>query len=426
VKPSNVLIAVMIIAACLIPSCAGPSQAPQPAPTEKLVPVKPCEKPTPAEPAKKAPPTTEPAEAEKPAPPAAKPEPAPEPTTTTMPAGAPAEPRVIATVGKVNIMSDRLDKALAKAPKNLPADKLAEHKQRLLKRWIEDELISAQLNKMEFTDEEIQAEKDKLVRWLVNREMRKEYMKKRAEAKAQAKAAEQAATTSRPAESRPAPVEMPPRPTKEQIDARVQEVLDSPEQAARMIRQYEESQNLDDAKMTQKFKYNILMQRVSTPEKVEEFIKSHPISFFDGTTVKASHILIATKIYDPPEVRQAARKKAYEIAESIRNGTITFEEAAKKNSDGPFSARGGDLGSFQLNQMVPPFALAVDALKVGEVSDPVETFFGWHVIKVTERTDGNGTVSEKVKKRLPRLLRGIAIRQLLRDALKDNPVTIYE
>lgn len=81
----------------------------------------------------------------------------------------------------------------------------------------------------------------------------------------------------------------------------------------------------------------------------------------------ASHILVETE------------EEAQAIATEIRAGA-DFAETAKEKSTGPSGPRGGALGWFGPGQMVPPFEAAVAELKVGEVSDPVETQFGWHVI----------------------------------------------
>jgi len=90
------------------------------------------------------------------------------------------------------------------------------------------------------------------------------------------------------------------------------------------------------------------------------------------TTVRASHILVKTQ------------KQAQEIKAKIDNGA-SFEEMAKKYSTCPSGANGGDLGYFSRGQMVPDFENVAFALPVGKVSDPVQTQFGWHLIKVTDR-----------------------------------------
>lgn len=74
--------------------------------------------------------------------------------------------------------------------------------------------------------------------------------------------------------------------------------------------------------------------------------------------------------------------EAVSLRESIVNGT-SFENAAMQNSLCPSKAQGGDLGMFQSGQMVPPFEQAVANMEVGTVSQPVQTQFGYHLIKRT-------------------------------------------
>ncbi|MCH2250184.1 MAG: peptidylprolyl isomerase [Cognatishimia sp.] len=90
-------------------------------------------------------------------------------------------------------------------------------------------------------------------------------------------------------------------------------------------------------------------------------------NFAGAQEFDASHILVETE------------EEAQAIATEIRAGA-DFAETAKAKSTGPSGPRGGALGWFGPGQMVPPFEAAVAELKVGEVSDPVETQFGWHVI----------------------------------------------
>lgn len=95
-----------------------------------------------------------------------------------------------------------------------------------------------------------------------------------------------------------------------------------------------------------------------------------------GPQIRARHILLKTE------------EKAKEIYEMIAHDG-DFAELAKTHSTGPSAKNGGDLGFFGEGQMVPEFSKAAFALKVGEVSLPVKTKFGWHLIKVEDRRDSN-------------------------------------
>lgn len=92
------------------------------------------------------------------------------------------------------------------------------------------------------------------------------------------------------------------------------------------------------------------------------------------TEVKASHILVQTE------------DEAIKLKEEILSGA-EFADVAAANSLCPSGARGGDLGFFGKGQMVKEFEDAAFRLKVGELSDPVKTNFGWHLILVTDKED---------------------------------------
>ena len=98
----------------------------------------------------------------------------------------------------------------------------------------------------------------------------------------------------------------------------------------------------------------------------------------------ASHILVAVKPDAGDADKAAAKKKADEIAAQVRAAPARFAEIAKKESQDPGSApQGGDLGSFGRGTMVKGFEEAAFAAKPGEIVGPVQTDFGWHVIRVT-------------------------------------------
>lgn len=91
------------------------------------------------------------------------------------------------------------------------------------------------------------------------------------------------------------------------------------------------------------------------------------------TEVRASHILVSN-VY-----------KAEQIRKDILDGKGSFEEYAKEFSKCPSGQNGGDLGYFKRGQMVPQFEIAAFNLPIGEISKPVWTQFGWHLIKVTDK-----------------------------------------
>lgn len=93
----------------------------------------------------------------------------------------------------------------------------------------------------------------------------------------------------------------------------------------------------------------------------------------DVREVRASHVLVSS------------RKEALQIKKDILRGDITFEDAALRYSQCPSGRRGGDLGYFNRKQMVQSFSDTAFDLKIGEISDPVGTKFGWHIIKTTDK-----------------------------------------
>ncbi|MCM1265914.1 MAG: peptidyl-prolyl cis-trans isomerase [Candidatus Gastranaerophilales bacterium] len=90
--------------------------------------------------------------------------------------------------------------------------------------------------------------------------------------------------------------------------------------------------------------------------------------------VRASHILVKTE------------EEALKLLEEIQGGA-SFEDLAAQHSLCPSGRNGGDLRFFGKGMMVKPFEDAAFSMEVGEVSQPVETQFGWHLIKLTDKQD---------------------------------------
>ena len=128
--------------------------------------------------------------------------------------------------------------------------------------------------------------------------------------------------------------------------------------------------------------------------------------------VKASHILLKTDKMKTEEEKGAARKEIEQILVEAKKPDADFAALASKHSDCPSKTKGGDLGFFTRQRMVPPFSAAAFTLKVGEISDIVETRFGYHIIKVTASEEAAVTPLEQVKDAIREELKGAKIQDL--------------
>lgn len=117
-------------------------------------------------------------------------------------------------------------------------------------------------------------------------------------------------------------------------------------------------------------------------EQIKEMYDDYVASISGREERKASHILLSTVVGDTAEAKAAARIKIEELKQELDNGA-DFAELAKQNSQDQGSANdGGDLGWVALGEMVKPFEQALFDMKTGEVSDVVETQFGYHLVKL--------------------------------------------
>ena len=122
-----------------------------------------------------------------------------------------------------------------------------------------------------------------------------------------------------------------------------------------------------------------------TNKEIESYYNTHKSEFIDPSMVKAQHILVKVDVETAtPKEIAVAEAKAASIKKELEGGA-DFSKLAEKYSDDPGSkSRGGDLGFFTKEQMVPEFSKAAFSLKKGEISQPVKTPFGFHIIKVTD------------------------------------------
>lgn len=121
-----------------------------------------------------------------------------------------------------------------------------------------------------------------------------------------------------------------------------------------------------------------------TDEQVQAYFEANKESLNQAEQVKASHILVETK----------------EVADEVKtkiNGGADFAELAKEYSTDTSSAKGGALGYFGRGQMVPEFEDAAFSMKVDEISEPIETEYGFHIIKVEDKKEAKQAVFEDLK-----------------------------
>jgi peptidyl-prolyl cis-trans isomerase D len=138
-------------------------------------------------------------------------------------------------------------------------------------------------------------------------------------------------------------------------------------------------------------------------EEVREYYDENLETFKTPKTVEARHILLIVNRDADPETVKKTKERALDILKLAKEGK-DFAKLAKQYSEGPTRDKGGYLGKFKKEAMVKPFADMAFSLKAGEVSEPVRTQFGWHIIKVEKVNDASITSFEDAKKNIRKKL----------------------
>jgi len=156
--------------------------------------------------------------------------------------------------------------------------------------------------------------------------------------------------------------------------------------------------------------------------EVKDYYDKNLDKFKHPEQVRASHILVKVSPDDKAEQKAEARKKIEDIQKKLQAGG-DFDALAKENSDCPSKVKGGDLGYFDREAMVKPFSDAAFALKPGETSGIVETQFGYHIVRLTDKK-AEGTQSfDEVKDDIGRYLKQTKVQgdvKLYIENLKKN------
>lgn len=166
---------------------------------------------------------------------------------------------------------------------------------------------------------------------------------------------------------------------------------------------------------------DVLSRIEVSDEDARSFYESNPEMFVQGEQVAARHILISTQDLQTDAEREEAKLRADAVHERLLAGE-DFAELAREVSEGPSGPNGGDLGTFGRGQMVQPFEEAAFGLDVDQISEVVETQFGYHIIQVTEKINAWTVEFDEVKDRIIGYLgeqqQGTAVQAYVAD-LKD-------
>ena len=182
-----------------------------------------------------------------------------------------------------------------------------------------------------------------------------------------------------------------------------------------------------------RFEYVLLAQDtlapgvVVDPAEVRKAFEENARQYSQPEERKAAHILIAVKPDAKDDEKAAARKKAEDLLAQAKAAPQRFAELAKAHSQDPGSAsEGGNLGSFPRGTMVKAFDDAVFAMKPGEVAGPVQTEFGFHVIRLDGVTPSRSRPFEEVKAQIEADLRRQKAAQKFATAAEQLQNLVYE
>jgi peptidyl-prolyl cis-trans isomerase SurA len=160
---------------------------------------------------------------------------------------------------------------------------------------------------------------------------------------------------------------------------------------------------------------------IISKEDEKKFYDEHKTEMEQPETIRLSEILVSTEPKpndsgDEGKRLEAAQAKADELLAQIRNGA-KFEEVAKKNSDGPTAAQGGDLGEFKRGTLAKQLEDKTFAMKPGEVSDAIQTKQGFVILKVTEHHNAGVPPLSEIEPRIQDALYMKKLQPALREYL---------
>ncbi len=172
---------------------------------------------------------------------------------------------------------------------------------------------------------------------------------------------------------------------------------------------------------------DLLAKVVVNKDDVRKYYDEHQGDFGTPEERRAAHILIAVNAAASQAEQDAAKAKAEQLLQQVKQNPASFAELAKKNSQDPGSAaKGGDLGFFVHGMMVKPFEDATLALKVGEVSGLVKSDFGYHIIKLIAVKPSRVLPFDEAREGIVNKLRQQKAAEMFADLAERFSNTVYE
>lgn len=171
----------------------------------------------------------------------------------------------------------------------------------------------------------------------------------------------------------------------------------------------------------------VAKKEVISDEAIEVYYAEHLNDFIQPEERKASHILVSIAADASSENKQAAREKAQKVLEQVKQNPEQFAEIAKEFSDDPGSANsGGDLGFFGRGVMVRSFEEQIFSMQINEISDIVETDFGFHVIQLTDIKAEKKPELQEVREQIEQQLKTQAAGKFFGEISEDFSNMVYE
>ena len=155
-----------------------------------------------------------------------------------------------------------------------------------------------------------------------------------------------------------------------------------------------------------------------TDEEIKKFYDDNPDKFSKPEQVHVRHILLKVKPGAGDKKWKSAKEKIDKIHEKAKDEETDFAKLAKEKSDGPSAKNGGDIGFIGKEQFDKNFTKVAFDLEKGEVSEPVKTRYGWHVIQLVERRDSEKVPFEKIKPKLAEQLKNQRIHKQLKSYIE--------